>query len=160
MDCEACGGKMAATSVVCPHCGARRTAPPKPTFDKDEIRALLVAKGAVPTHDDERDWLATLVLPHPATHGAARMLEVAMTLVALPFVLAGVVFFAFHRLRKRGPITMRGEAGPLALMSLMGSLGAWAVLSIAGVSGGTTLAIVIVSIAALCVRAAVRSRSS
>ena len=160
MDCEACGGKMAATSVVCPHCGARRKDPPKLSLDPNEVRALLIAKGAVDANDDEREWLATLVLPHPATQGAARAAELLLTIAALPFVLAGVVFFALHRLRKRGPVKMRGELGPLMLMSLMGTLGLWMVLAFGGVPFATTIKLAGAFIAALSVRAVIRAKSA
>jgi hypothetical protein len=145
---------------VCPHCGARRKNPPKLELDANEVRALLVAKGAVDANHDERDWLATLVMPHPSTYGTARALELLLTLAALPFVLAGVVFFALHRLRKRGPIKMRGEVGPLLLMSLMGTLGLWMVLAFGGVPFATTIKLAAGFIAALSVRAAIRAKSA
>ncbi len=160
MECEACGGRMAPSSVVCPHCGARRKNPPKLALDQDEVRALLVAQGAVAVHADDRNWLATLVLPHPATRGAARALELLLTIAGLPFIAAGVVFFALHRIGKRGPIQMRGEVGPLVLMSVMGTLGLWMVLAFAGVSFAEVLLLAAGFIAALSLRAIVRAKSA
>ena len=107
---------MSDSSVVCPHCAARRKVAPKLQLDRDEVRALLVMEGAA-KDDDERDWLATLVLPHPATSGGARGFEIALTIAAFPFVMSGALTFALHRLRGKGRIKMRGEAGPLTLLS-------------------------------------------
>ncbi len=149
---------MSDSSVVCPHCAARRKVAPKLQLDRDEVRALLVMEGAA-KDDDERDWLATLVLPHPATSGGARGFEIALTIAAFPFVMSGALTFALHRLRGKGRIKMRGEAGPLALMTVFGSLGMWTVLGLAGVSTGSIVGVVAGSIAVLCTRAAVRSRS-
>jgi hypothetical protein len=159
MECGACGGKMHSAVVVCPHCGARRVGPVKQQpLDANEIRALLVLEG-IAGHEDERDWLATLVLPHPSTAGAARAIELALTVVSFPFVAAGALMFALHRLRGKSKIKMRGELGPLVLMSVFGTLGMWSVLSLVDVPTGKTFTIVVGFIAALIVRAAVRSRS-
>jgi hypothetical protein len=159
MQCEACGGKMNAAVAVCPHCGARRKNPPKVELDPAEIRALLVAEGVVAHDEEDREWLATLVLPHPSTQGAARVLELALTVVSSPFIAAGALTFALHRLRGKSKIKMRGELGPLVLMSIFGSLGMWSVLSLGGVAGAKIAEIVLGSIGALIVRAVVRSRS-
>jgi hypothetical protein len=159
MVCDGCGGKMHEASVVCPHCGARRAQVGKLSLDKDEVRALLVMQG-VAEDEEERDWLATLVLPHPSTHGAARALELALTVISVPFLVVGVAMFALHRLRRRkARIKMRGELAPLALMSLMGGLGMITVLGIAGIGTLRAFQISIGFIAALCARAAVRSHS-
>jgi hypothetical protein len=158
--CAKCGGKMSTAVVVCPHCGARGAVPAKLQLDNDQIRALLVLEGVAQIDDDERDWLATLVLPHPASSGAARAAELALTVVSFPFVMAGALTFALHRLRKRSTrMTMRGELGPLCLMSLFGALGMWSVLSILGVSTGNVITIVLGSIGALVARAVIRTRS-
>src|SRR5215212_4276048 len=157
MDCEACGGKVHPTVAVCPHCGARRKTAPKVELDHNEIRALLVAQGVVAHDEEERDWLGALVLPHPATYGAARALELALTVVSFPFIAAGALMFALHRLRGKSKIKMRGELGPLVLMSIFGSLGMWSVLSLAGVEHIGTMILGFIS--ALIVRAVIRSRS-
>ena len=159
MQCEACGGKMNAAVAVCPHCGARRKNPPKVELDPDEIRALLVAEGAIAHDEDDRDWLATLVLPHPSTQGVARAIELALTVVSSPFIAAGALTFALHRLCGKSKIKMRGELGPLVLMSIFGSLGRWRVLSLGGVAGGKIAELILGSIGALVTRAIVRSRS-
>ncbi|HEY5950669.1 MAG TPA: hypothetical protein VIV40_34490 [Kofleriaceae bacterium] len=149
---------MSASVVVCPHCGKRRSVVPKLQLDRDEVRALLVMEG-VAEDEEERDWLATLVLPHPSTQGAARAAELALTVIGLPFVASGVVMFALYRLRKRTKIKMRGEVGPLLLMSLMGTLGLWSVLGIAGFSTVSVLKISAGFISALTARALIRARS-
>jgi hypothetical protein len=159
MVCEGCGGKMHETAVVCPHCGARRAQAPKLALDRDEVRALLVMSNAA-EDEEERDWLATLVLPHPSTHGAARALELALTVISLPFVVVGVLMFALHRMRKRkNRIKMRGEVGPLALMSLMGGLGMMTALGLAGIGTLRGFQIVVGFITVLAARAAVRTHS-
>jgi hypothetical protein len=159
MECAACGGKMHPSVAVCPHCGARRVGPaPKAKLDADEIRALLVLEG-VAGDQDEREWLATLVLPHPSTAGAARAIELALTVVSFPFVIAGALMFALHRLRGKSKIKMRGELGPLVLMSVFGTLGMWSVLGLAGVATAKVFQISLGFIGALIARAVVRSRS-
>jgi len=159
MSCEACGGKMHSASVVCPHCGARRKNVAPVKLEGAEIRALLATSGQL-QDDEERDWLATLVLPHPSTHGGARLAEIALTVVAMPFIACGVLTMALNRLRRsKGRMKMRGELGPLALMSLMGSLGVWSVLGLAGASGTTIWYVILGSIGALSARAALRASS-
>jgi hypothetical protein len=69
------------------------------------------------------------------------------------------VFFALHRIGKRGPIQMRGEVGPLVLMSLMGTLGLWMVLAFTGAELATIMKLAGGFIAALALRAIVRAKS-
>jgi len=159
MECEACGGKMNSASVVCPHCGARRAKPAEVKLDNAEMRALLAIEGAG-QDDEEREWIATIVLPHRSTYGAARAAELALTVVSLPLVLTGVILYAFKRRSARKQGRMHGEIGPLLIMSTSGALSLWSVLSLAGVSGGATIAIIGGSIAALIARAVIRMRSA
>jgi len=157
MSCEACGGKMHSASVVCPHCGARRKNVAAPKLEAAEIRALLATSGEL-KDEEERDWLHTLVLPHPSTHGGARLAELGLTIVALPFIACGVITMALNRLRRsKGRMKMRGEFGPLLTMSLVGSLGVWSVLGLFGASGSTIGYVILGSIGALTVRAMLRS---
>jgi hypothetical protein len=148
-DCAACGKRVHVDAAVCPHCGARRArgslAAAKPS--KDELLALLATD---PTHSAARPRgvIATMLLPHPGTAGLARAVELALTVVALPLVLAGIVGIALVRLSFRSPVfALTGEAVPALLMTIFGGLALW---------GVAPLPLVGASIAAVWLRALVR----
>src|ERR1700712_754080 len=94
VSCASCHQRMNAQAVVCPHCNARRTDITTGTAGKklsrDELRALIVSDEKLrPARS--RGVVSTLILPHPSTAGAARATELALTVVALPLVLAGAL---------------------------------------------------------------------
>lgn len=158
--CEACGGRMSAEAIVCPHCGKRRAAGPLAgsKLSGDEIRALLLTD---PTHrepDVGRGWLAMLVLPHPATSGGARTAELGLTVLSLPLVVAGTLSLALSRRRRTQQ--MEGELAPVLAMTVIGGLGLWSVLGLLGISGATMALLLGGSLAALWARGIVRARST
>lgn len=146
--CDACGGKMNDGLAVCPHCGARRAVTERPKLSGDEIRALLAtdrsARGAEP-----RGLIQTLVLPHPATRGAARVAEIALTLLGLPLVISGAVAIALTR-RARLTAAPGGELPAALAMTVFGGAGLL----------GLPVALVGASIAAIWLRALIRIRSA
>src|SRR5215468_4161777 len=110
--CDACGGKMNDGLAVCPHCGARRAVTERPKLSGDEIRALLATDRSA-RDAEPRGLIQTLVLPHPATRGAARVAEVALTVLGLPLVISGALALALTR-RARRTVASSGEL-PAAL---------------------------------------------
>jgi DNA-directed RNA polymerase subunit RPC12/RpoP len=147
--CDACGGRMNDGLVVCPHCGARRVLTERPKLSGDEIRALLVVSSG--GHDAPRGLLQTLVLPHPETHGAARLAELVLTVLVLPLVLCCAIAIGLTR-RKRLTAPSVGEL-PVALMMtvMFGDL---------GLHGTLPAPLVGASLAAMWLRALIRARSA
>jgi DNA-directed RNA polymerase subunit RPC12/RpoP len=146
--CDACGGKMNDGLAVCPHCGARRAVTERPKLSGDEIRALLATD---PTARDAepRGLIQTLVLPHPATRGAARLAEIALTLLGLPLVISGAAAIALTR-RARLTAALGGELPAALAMTVFGGAGLL----------GLPAALVGASIAAIWLRALIRIRSA
>lgn len=161
--CPSCAQPMNAAALVCPHCGKRRpdaeVGLAGKGLSKEEVNALIAVHGAdVPPAEG---LLPTLIFPHPTTHGGARAIETACTIIALPMVVLGAFSIALSRRRARQKIdATTGEAGPVAAMSLFGGLGLYSVLSLAGVGGTTTFAVLGVSIGALIVRGVIRAHAS
>jgi DNA-directed RNA polymerase subunit RPC12/RpoP len=146
--CDACGGKMHDGLAVCPHCGARRAVTERPKLSGDEIRALL-ATDPTARDGESRGLIQTLVLPHPATRGAARAAEIALTLIGLPSVLSGAIAIALTR-RARLTAAAGGELPAALTMTVF--CGPDLFLAPASLVGA--------SIAAIWLRALIRSRSA
>ena len=146
--CDACGGKMNDGLAVCPHCGARRAVTERPKLSDDEIRALLATD---PTARDleQRGLIQTVVLPHPATRGAARIAEIALTVLGLPLVISGAAAIALTR-RARLTAAAGGELSGALAMTVFGGVGLL----------GLPVALVGASIAAIWLRAVIRIRSA
>jgi hypothetical protein len=94
---------------------------------KDEVRTLLATDPASEAEDDGRGFWSTLFLPHPKTRGGGRIAELALTVAALPLVVAGVVgigLFTMRRRRYRAQLlaSARGEATVALMMSTFGTL--------------------------------------
>ena len=161
LPCPACQKPMNAVAVVCPHCNARRAGVAPGLAGKAlspaEIRALILTDATLAPPAPAQGLLATFVLPHPSTIGAARAVELALTVVSLPLVVAGVVSFAVTR-RKAQPT--RGELAPTLAMMTLGGLGLSSLLSLAGASLATNLAVTGASVVALIARAVIRSRAA
>ena len=161
--CPACHQPMAAAALVCPHCGKRRpdgeVGLAGKGLSKEEVNALIAVHGAdVPPSEG---LLPTLIFPHPTTHGTARAVEIACTVIARPMVILGAFSVVMSRRRTRQTLEQtQGEAGPVAAMSLFGGLGMYTVFSLAGLGLSTSLALIGVSITALIVRGAIRSYAS
>ena len=156
--CPSCKQPMAVTSVVCPHCNARRGDVAPPPMSQDEIRAMIAVDSPSPDEGDGK--VSTLILPHPATRGLARTVELALTIATLPLVLAGVVTLAFARKRREKYETGRGELVPTLAMAGLGGLGFATILSLLDVSTGMTIAITGGSMLALFVRAGIRGHAA
>jgi hypothetical protein len=146
--CDACGGKMNDGLAVCPHCGRRRAATGRPTLSGDEIRALLATDPAV-RDGERRGLMQTMILPHPATRGAARVAELALTVLGLPLVISGAAAIALTR-RARLTAAPGGELPAAMVMTVFGGAGML----------GLPLALVGASIAAIWLRALIRNRSA
>jgi DNA-directed RNA polymerase subunit RPC12/RpoP len=146
--CDACGGKMNDGLAVCPHCSARRALTERPKLSGDEIRALLATERSVRDRD-QRGLIHTLVLPHPATRGAARLAELALTVVGLPLVISGAIAIGLTR-RARLTAASGGELAAALAMTVAGGAGLLGLP--ASLVGG--------SIAAIWLRALIRSRSA
>jgi DNA-directed RNA polymerase subunit RPC12/RpoP len=146
--CDACGGKMNGGLAVCPHCGARRAVTERPKLSGDEIRALLATDRSA-RDAEPRGLIQTLVLPHPATRGAARLAEIALTLLGLPLVISGAAAIALTR-RARLTVAAGGELPAALAMTVFGGAGLL----------GLPLALVGASIAAIWLRALIRIRSA
>lgn len=146
--CDACGGKMNDGLAMCPHCGARRALTERPKLSSDEIRALL-ATDRTARDGEPRGLVQTLVLPHPATRGTARLAELALTLLGLPLVISGAVSIALTR-RARLTAASGGDLSAALAMTVFG--------------GGSLLwlpaPLVGASIAAVWLRALIRIRSA
>ncbi|HEX3481557.1 MAG TPA: hypothetical protein VHT91_41385 [Kofleriaceae bacterium] len=146
--CDACGGKMNDGLAVCPHCGARRAVTEQPKLSGDEIRALL-ATDPTARALEQRGLIHTLVLPHPATRGAARIAEIALTVLGLPLVISGAATLALTR-RARLTAAPGGELPAALAMTVFGGAGLL----------GLPVALVGTSLAAIWLRALIRSRSA
>ena len=146
--CDACGGKMNDGLAVCPHCGARRALTERPKLSGEEIRALLATDRS--TRDREpRGLVQALVLPHPATRGAARLAEIALTLVGLPVVVSAALALALTR-RARLTAASGGELSAALTMTVFSGSGLFLVPT----------PLVVASIAAVWLRAVIRIRSA
>lgn len=146
--CDACGGKMNDGLAVCPHCGARRAVTGRPKLSGDEIRALLATDRSA-RDAEPRGLIQTLVLPHPATRGAARLAEIALTVLGLPLVISGAAAIALTR-RARRTAASGGELPAALAMTVFGGAG---LLGLPAVLVGA-------SIAAIWLRALIRIRSA
>lgn len=146
--CDACGGKMNDGLAVCPHCGARRALTERPKLSGEEIRALLATDRSA-RDGEPRGLVQALVLPHPATRGAARLAEIVLTLLGLPLVISGAVSLALTR-RARLTVASGGELPAALAMTVFGGAGLL----------GLPAPLVGASIAAIWLRALVRSRAA
>lgn len=146
--CDGCGGKMNDGLAVCPHCGARRAVTERPRLSGDEVRALLATDRSA-RDAEPRGLIQTLVLPHPATRGAARLAEIALTVLGLPLVISGVAALALTR-RARLTAAPGGEIPAALAMTVFGGAGLL----------GLPAALVGASIAAVWLRALIRIRSA
>jgi len=161
LPCPACQKPMNAVAVVCPHCNARRAGVTPglvgKTLSPAEIHALILTDVALAPPAPAQGLLATFVLPHPSTIGTARAVELALTVVCLPLVAAGVVTFAVTRRKTQAT---HGELAPTLAMMIVGGLGLSSLLSLADVSLMTNLALTGASVVALIARAVIRSRAA
>ena len=146
--CDACGGKMNDGLAACPHCGARRAVTERPKLSSDEIRALL-ATDPTARALEQRGLIQTLVLPHPATRGAARIAEIALTVLGLPLVISGAAALALTR-RARLTAAAGGEVPAALAMTVFGGAGLL----------GLPVALVGGSLAAIWLRALIRIRTA
>jgi DNA-directed RNA polymerase subunit RPC12/RpoP len=147
--CDACGGKMNDGLAVCPHCGARRAVTERPKLSGEEIRALLATDRSA-RDAEPRGLIQTLVLPHPATRGAARVAEIALTVLGLPLVIAAAITLSLRKRRARLTAASGGELPAALVMTVFG-----------GVSLiGLPVALIGTSIGAIWLRALIRSRSA
>ncbi len=161
--CPSCAQPMNAAAQVCPHCGKRRpdgeVGLAGKRLSKDEVAALIAIEGRDTAPSE--GLLPTLIFPHPTTHGAARAIESACTVIALPMVIIGAFSIALGRRRSRRRYDdTTGEAGPVLAMSLLGGVGLYSVLSLAGLGLTASLAVLGTSIGALIVRGVIRARAS
>jgi hypothetical protein len=164
LPCPACQKPMNAAAVVCPHCNARRAGFAPGLADKAlspaEIRALVLTN-AMLAPAPTQGLLSALVLPHASTTGAARVVELALTVASLPLVAAGALTLALSRSRTRRKYeATRGELAPVLAMMSLGSLALSTILSLLGASFATNLTVTCLCIVALIGRAVIRSRAT
>jgi hypothetical protein len=155
---------MSDVAVVCPHCNARRagttTGLAGKALSPQEIRALILTDVML-ARPPSQGLLPTLILPHPSTTGAARVAELALTIVSLPLVAVGALTLAVARGRtRRNAEAARGELGPVLAMLGLGGFGFSTVLSLLGASLSTNLVVTGISMVALIVRGVIRSRAA
>src|ERR1043166_604039 len=120
--CDACGSKVNSELAVCPHCGARRKVSQRPGWSKDEIQALLATDATLRASEPPRGMFKTLVMPHPATSGGTRAIELVLTGLSLPLVIVGAGAIGLTR-RARGIPGGSGELVPAVTMTVFGGLG-------------------------------------
>jgi hypothetical protein len=154
---------MSDVAVVCPHCNARRAGATAGLAGKalsaQEIHALIATDAMLAP--PSQGLLPTLILPHPSTTGAARAVELALTVVSLPLVAAGALTLAVTRRRARSRhAATRGELAPVLAMLGLGGFALSGVLSLLGVGLATNLAITGASMVALIARGVVRARAA
>jgi len=147
--CDACGGKMSSDLAVCPHCGARRARTEQPRLSQDEIRALLATDPVTRAAEARHGMLHTLMWPHPGTTGGARVVEIALTVLGLPLVLAGALSLALVRRARKLP-PAGGELSAALTMTVFGGL---------ALIGQVPTVLVGASLAALWARALLRVRT-
>lgn len=156
-DCESCGNRVNVEAVVCPHCGTRRTAVARPKLNKDEVRALIATGDAV-ADESGQGVTTTLLFPHPETTGAARTVEIILTVVCAPLVLVGIASMLLgRRSLRRAFRAARGELMSVVAMTAFGGFTFWTLLHAIGVPAAGT--VTLASIALLWVRAFIRSRT-
>ncbi len=154
---------MNAAALVCPHCGKRRpdgeVGLAGKALSNDEVRALIAIHGV--DEAPSQGLLPTLIFPHPSTHGTARTVELACTIVALPMVILGALSVGLSRRRtRRSAQETTGEVTPVLAASGLGGLGLYSLLSFAGASTVTSLVLIGGSIIALITRGAIRAHAS
>jgi len=157
--CVACGGKMSAAAKVCPHCGTR--AAPAGMGDvkmsSDEARALLTMHD--PHVPGAERTVASYLLPHPRTSGAAAAAEQALTVVTAPLWSCGLVAFAWSRMRYRsGSQIAMGEGKAAAVLGACGAAILWP-LAMVFTSGTVATAITVAMGVAWLARALIRVRA-
>ncbi|MBV8758301.1 MAG: hypothetical protein JO257_13530 [Deltaproteobacteria bacterium] len=155
--CDDCGGKVNEQAWKCPHCGAKREGVARGKLSNDEVRALIATGDSV--KDDEGKGLAeTLLFPHPETRGAARTIEIALTVVCAPFVIIGIAAMALGRARMRMLYrSVRGEGMSAFVMTFFGSAPFYYLLAM--LHAPSPFYLVLASIALLWVRAYIRART-
>jgi hypothetical protein len=149
ISCDGCGGKMNSELAVCPHCGVRRQLAERPKWSNDEIHALLATDRGVRDAEPARGMFQTLVLPHPATAGGVRIIELVLTAISLPLVIAGAATIGISR-RARHVTGAGGEFTPALAMTVFGAV---------GLASHVPLAAIGVLVAAMWTRAWVRTRA-
>jgi hypothetical protein len=125
-----------------------------------EVRALLLTSTPLDHRTSSAGMFPTMLFPHPGTEDGARRLELALTVVCAPLILAGTAALAVRRVIRRKPISVTGEAGPVLAMALFGSLPLDQVLALLDFSGAARLAVGLGSLAALSLRAVIRARAT
>ena len=155
--CDDCGGKVNEQAWKCPHCGAKRQGVVRGKLSGEEVRALIATDSAV--KDDEGKSVAqTLLYPHPETHGAARTVEIALTVLCAPFVIVGIAGMLLGRRKMRMLYqSVRGEGLSAFVMTVFGSVPFYYALSILHVP--SAFYVVLASIALLWMRAYLRGRT-
>ncbi|UJR87070.1 hypothetical protein [Sandaracinus amylolyticus] len=147
---------------------ARPAEPAKPRtpirdVTSDEARALVTVAAVkdgfdVEGPDDEPGIVEGLVLPHPRTEGVGRWADIALTVVALPLVLASALALALLSLRAARFGGVRGR--PVWFRILGVCVGTGLLLSLVSrwtVEPTLLLAILGSQLGALVVRGALRS---
>lgn len=155
--CDDCGGKVNEQAWKCPHCGVKRQGVVRGKLSNEEVRALIATDSAV--KDDEGKSVAqTLLYPHPETHGAARTVEIVLTVLCAPFVIVGIAGMILGRRKMRVLYkSVRGEGLSAFVMTFFGSLPFYYVLAALHVP--SAFYVVLGSVALLWIRAYLRGRT-
>lgn len=103
--------------------------------------------------------LATLILPHPGTTGRARAVELALTALGSPLIFTGALIVAIRN-RWRRKISISGEAMPVFVMVLFGSLPLDLLLALGGLGVAARIGVGLGSVLGLVVRGLIRARAS
>ena len=156
-ECESCGGKVNEQARACPHCGAKRANVARGKLSKEEVRALIATDSAV-SEDEGRGISETLLFPHPETRGAARTVEIVLTVLCAPLVIVGIAGMLLGRSKMRYLYkTARGEGLSAFIMTVFGGISFWGVLDMLHVPSPFTLTVA--SVMCLWIRAYIRGRT-
>lgn len=164
--CAACKQKMSSEAAVCPHCGARSAGAPtrlaEVKMSPRELRALVAVDPDLHGREDApRTPVQAVLVPHPRTHGATRVLEVGLTIACLPLILSGLLPLLLARRLARGrAVELSGEAAAVTTIAVSGGVGLASVLLETSWSLGQILATVGGEIVLLVVRGVVRANAS
>lgn len=137
--CDSCRRSMSAVAVRCPSCGAfqaRVRSEPARVLDKEPgYREQARPPAAIPEPepelldppprnaverrppvsdsvegpDDEPGIISGLVLPHPRTAGLARVVEIVLTVIALPLIAFSMLGLVWLQLRISRLGSVRGQ---------------------------------------------------
>ncbi len=125
---------MSASAVSCPHCGARQAERdplpdgerPEPgpmakaKLSSEEVAALLAVEAAnAPAPATGPGLFSVLLLPHPMTRGVGRLLDVVLTIAAVPMIVGGLILLVSFGRRRGFAVATRRLKGRVELTAAL-----------------------------------------